>query len=119
MVQAVLRPPTDGPHLPWLTLLASAQFLAHFGRGRVMLGAFHQQPAGVGIAALGDAPLAPFVTGSISCRDQAPIGHHLAGLSEAIYLSQLAPRDLGPPGLQSFHIMEPPPPRAKAPFPNQ
>ncbi len=84
-MQPVLRPPTDGPHLMGLSLLASAQFLTHLGRGRVMLGAFHQQPARMGIATLGDAPLAPFVTRSIFRRDQAQIGHHLTWMRKAMH----------------------------------
>jgi hypothetical protein len=68
-----------------------------------MLGAFHQQPARVGIAALGDAPLAPFVTRSIFRRDQAQIGHHLARMSKAMHFSQLAHQDHGRHGLKTLH----------------
>src|SRR6266478_3995814 len=41
-MQPVLSSPTDGPHLLGLTLLAPAQFLAHFGWASVMLGTLHQ-----------------------------------------------------------------------------
>src|SRR5882724_13215964 len=41
-MQPVLRSPADGPHLSRLTLLAPAQFVAHFGRRGVMLGTLHQ-----------------------------------------------------------------------------
>lgn len=61
-VEPILRLPTDVGDSAGLALLSAGEFLADLGRGGIMLGAFDQEPAGVGVAAFGEAALTAFVT---------------------------------------------------------
>ena len=92
-VQTVLSPPAHllGPAIQ--LRLAHGKFLAHLRRGIVVLRALDQQPAGVRVAAFGDASLLSFVAAGGLRGDEPEIGHELAGMGEAVDVSQLAHRD--------------------------
>ena len=60
-VEPVLPPPTYVGDTARLAFLPAGEFLADLWRGGIMLGAFDQKPAGVGVAAFGEASLTAVV----------------------------------------------------------
>ena len=94
-MEAVLSFPAQGADVRGLAFLAACQFLADLGRQGVVLGTFGEEPALMGVTATGDGPEVLARTAGMLGADQAQVGHKLAGMSEAVYISQLADGDHG------------------------
>ena len=73
-VEAVLRLPTDLEDRRIDAFLAAREFLADFRWFGVMLAAFDEKPAGVGVAAFGDGTLAALFAAGVLTGHEAQVG---------------------------------------------
>ena len=83
-VEPVLCLPAQGEHPTGLPALAVREFFANFGRCRVMLGAFNEDPPRVGVASFRDTSLATFVATGRFAGNQPKVGHKLTWMIEAM-----------------------------------
>lgn len=68
-----------------------------------MLNHFTEDPAGVGVAGLGDAAQFAAVTGSVFFGNQTKKGHQVTGVPEAMDVAQLANNDSCSIQLEAAH----------------
>ena len=100
-MQTILRLPTQSFGGLGLSLLATGEFLADFGRDGVVLGTFGQKPALMAVAATGDATQALVRAAGGLGGNQAQIGHELARVLEAVNIAQLTDSDHGSDQLET------------------
>jgi len=88
-MKAILSGPTGLENAGGLAFLAAGERLADLGRPGVVLTAFDEEPASVGIATFGDGTLAAFVAAGVLAGHKTEVGHELAGMLEAGQGAQL------------------------------
>lgn len=101
-MKAILSGPTGFKNAGGLALLAAGEGFADLGRTSIVLTAFDEKPASMGIAAFGDGSLAAFVATGVLAGDEAEVGHELAGMLEAEQGTQLRDGDHGGHDLKAF-----------------
>jgi hypothetical protein len=79
LVEAVLHPPGEFLDLFALALLAGGESAADFGGFSEVLGAFHEHPAAVAVAAFGDGALAVFGTAGVFSGNESEECHEHGG----------------------------------------
>lgn len=105
-VEPVLCLPAQGEHLTGLSALTLREFFTDLGWRRVMLGTFNEDPPRVGVASLRDSSLPTFVAAGRFAGNQPKIGHHLAGMIEALEGPEFGNRNHCRQELEAFESHE-------------
>src|SRR3954469_14008023 len=103
-IKPVLGGPGDLINAARLTFLPPAEFLADLWRMEVMLRRLDQNPAHVGVPALGDGAFAANrLAAGMFTRQQSKIGHQMGGMSKALEISEFAQEQRGREDLEAAH----------------
>lgn len=86
-----------------LALLAQGELGGDLGRAQGVLGGLDQDPAGVGVAVLGDLAELAGLTGGMFTRNQPEEGHQVAGVFKSSQIAQFGNEHRGRSQLETSH----------------